>query len=85
VTRAVVPGMIARGHGDIVNIGSVSALRIVPDVAAYSASKAAVHAFSDGLRADLAETPIRVIEVKLCQASPERQSSRPLPRRPGTR
>jgi 3-hydroxy acid dehydrogenase / malonic semialdehyde reductase len=63
VTRAVVPGMIARGHGDIVNIGSVSALRIVPDMAAYSASKAAVHAFSDGLRADLAEAPIRVIEV----------------------
>ena len=63
VTRAVVPGMIARGRGDIVNIGSVSALRIVPDMAAYSASKAAVHAFSDGLRADLAETPIRVIEI----------------------
>ena len=63
VTRAVVPGMIARRRGDIVNIGSVSALRLVPDTAAYSASKAAVHAFSDGLRADLAQTPIRVIEI----------------------
>jgi 3-hydroxy acid dehydrogenase/malonic semialdehyde reductase len=63
VTRAVVPGMIARGRGDVVNIGSISALRIVPDMAAYSASKAAVHAFSDGLRADIAETPIRVIEI----------------------
>jgi 3-hydroxy acid dehydrogenase/malonic semialdehyde reductase len=63
VTRAIVPGMIARGRGDIINIGSVSALRIVPDMAAYSASKAAVHAFSDGLRGDLAETPIRVIEI----------------------
>jgi NADP-dependent 3-hydroxy acid dehydrogenase YdfG len=63
VTRAVVPGMIARKRGDVVNIGSVSALRIVSDMAAYSASKAAVHAFSDGLRADLAATPIRVIEI----------------------
>jgi NADP-dependent 3-hydroxy acid dehydrogenase YdfG len=63
VTRAVVPGMIARGRGDIVNIGSVNALRVIPTMAAYGASKAAVHAFSDGLRADLAETPIRVIEV----------------------
>ena len=63
MTSAVVPGMIARGHGDIVNIGSVNALRVIPTMAAYGASKAAVHAFSDGLRADLAETPIRVIEI----------------------
>src|SRR5215470_10463043 len=63
VTRAIVPGMIARGRGDIVNIGSVNALRVIPTMAAYGASKAAVHAFSDGLRADLAETPIRVIEI----------------------
>jgi len=63
MTRAVVPGIIARGRGDIVNVGSVNALRVIPDMAAYSASKAAVHAFSDGLRADLANTPIRVIEI----------------------
>jgi NADP-dependent 3-hydroxy acid dehydrogenase YdfG len=63
ITRTILPGMLVRGRGDIVNIGSVSALRSVPDMAAYSASKAAVHAFSDGLRADLAETPIRVIEI----------------------
>jgi 3-hydroxy acid dehydrogenase / malonic semialdehyde reductase len=63
MTRAVVPGMTARGRGDIVNIGSVNALRVIPTMAAYGASKAAVHAFSDGLRADLAETPIRVIEI----------------------
>ena len=63
VTRAVAPGMVARGAGDIVNIGSISALRIVPDMAAYSASKAAVHAFSDVLRADFADTPIRVTEI----------------------
>jgi NADP-dependent 3-hydroxy acid dehydrogenase YdfG len=63
VTRAVLPGMIARGRGDVVNIGSVNALRVIPEMAAYSASKAAVHAFSDGLRADLANTPIRIIEI----------------------
>ena len=63
MTRVVVPGMVARGRGDIVNVGSVNALRVIPEMAAYSASKAAVHAFSDGLRADLANTPIRVIEI----------------------
>ena len=63
VTRAVLPGMIARGRGDVVNIGSVNSLRVRPNMAAYSASKAAVHGFSDGLRADLADTPIRVIEI----------------------
>lgn len=63
VARAALPGMIARGRGDIVNVGSVNTLRVRPNMAAYSASKAAVHAFSDGLRADLADTPIRVIEI----------------------
>jgi 3-hydroxy acid dehydrogenase/malonic semialdehyde reductase len=63
MTRATVPGMIARGRGDIVNVGSVNALRVIPEMAAYNASKAAVHAFSDGIRADLANTPIRVIEI----------------------
>jgi 3-hydroxy acid dehydrogenase / malonic semialdehyde reductase len=63
VTRAVVPEMVARNSGDIVNMSSISALRLVPDTAAYTTSKAGVRAFSDSLRADLAETPIRVTEV----------------------
>ncbi len=63
VTHAVLLGMIARGRGDIVNIGSINALRVIPDMVAYGASKAAVHAFSDGLRGDLSNTPIRVIEI----------------------
>jgi 3-hydroxy acid dehydrogenase/malonic semialdehyde reductase len=62
MTHAVLPGMIARGRGDIVNVGSINALRVIPEMVAYGASKAAVHAFSDGLRGDLANTPIRVIE-----------------------
>ncbi len=49
MTRAVVPGMTARGRGDIVNVGSVNALRVVQAMAAYRTSKAAVHAFSDGV------------------------------------
>ena len=63
VTRAVVPDMMERNSGDIVNMSSISALRLVPDAAAYTTSKAGVRAFSDSLRADLAETAIRVTEV----------------------
>lgn len=63
VTRAVLPSMVARDYGDIVNIGSIAGLRIVPDMTAYNTSKAGVHAFTDQLRADLAETSIRVIEI----------------------
>lgn len=63
VARAVVPEMIERNSGDIVNMSSISALRLVPETVAYTTSKAGVRAFSDGLRADLAETAIRVTEV----------------------
>ena len=63
VTRAVLPAMVERNSGDIVNIGSIAGLRLVPTMAAYTASKAGVHAFSDVLRADLAETSIRVTEI----------------------
>jgi NADP-dependent 3-hydroxy acid dehydrogenase YdfG len=57
VTRAVLPEMMERNSGDIVNVSSISALRLVPDTAAYTTSKAGVRAFSDSLRADLADTP----------------------------
>jgi 3-hydroxy acid dehydrogenase/malonic semialdehyde reductase len=63
VTRALLPGMVQRNSGDIVNISSISAIRMVPDMAAYTASKAGVRAFTDILRADLAETGIRVTEI----------------------
>lgn len=63
VTRAILPGMIERGHGDIVNMSSISAIRLVPDQAPYSASKAGVHMLSDIIRGELAETPIRVTEI----------------------
>jgi 3-hydroxy acid dehydrogenase/malonic semialdehyde reductase len=63
VTRAILPGMIERGRGDIVNMSSISAIRLVPDQAPYSASKAGVHMLSDIIRGELAETPIRVTEI----------------------
>lgn len=63
VTRAVLPDLLERESGDIVNMSSISALRLVPDTAAYTASKAGVRGFTDALRADLAETAIRVTEI----------------------
>lgn len=63
MTRAVLPEMVRRNRGDIVNIGSIAGIRLVPDMAAYTASKAGVHAFSDALRADLQETAVRVTEI----------------------
>jgi 3-hydroxy acid dehydrogenase/malonic semialdehyde reductase len=63
VSRAVLPGMVRRNTGDIVNMSSISALRMVPDMAAYTASKAGVRAFTDVLRGELAETGVRVTEI----------------------
>jgi NADP-dependent 3-hydroxy acid dehydrogenase YdfG len=63
VTHALLPQMVARNSGDVVNISSISALRLVPDQAPYSASKAGVHMLSDILRGELANTGIRVTEI----------------------
>jgi NADP-dependent 3-hydroxy acid dehydrogenase YdfG len=63
VTRAVLPGMTARGRGHIVNLGSIAALRSTAGIAAYTTSKAAVHGFSDALRAEVKGTAIRVTEI----------------------
>ena len=64
VTRAILPGMVQRNNGHIVNISSINAVRIVPDMAAYSTSKAGVHMFTETLRGELAETAIRVTELQ---------------------
>jgi 3-hydroxy acid dehydrogenase/malonic semialdehyde reductase len=63
VTRAFLPDMVRRNTGDIVNMGSIAALRIVPDMAPYNASKAGIHMLTDVIRAELAETGIRVTEI----------------------
>ena len=64
MTRLVVPGMIARGKGHIINIGSVAGDAAYPGGSVYCATKAAVKVLSDGLRMDLVDTPLRVTNVK---------------------
>lgn len=60
VARALVPGMIARGYGRIVNIASVAAKEGNPNAAHYSASKAGVIALTKSLGKELAETGVLV-------------------------
>lgn len=63
VTRAVLPGMVSRGSGHVVNIGSTAATYPYPGGNVYGASKAFVRQFSLNLRADLLGTRVRVTEV----------------------
>ncbi len=63
VTRALAPGMVQRGRGDIVHIGSVNAFEPPPNTANYSGGKAAVHGLSRSMRADLKGSGVRVIEI----------------------
>lgn len=62
-THAVIPGMIGRDHGHIVNIGSIAGISSYATGTIYSASKHAVHGFSESLRLDFAGTGIRVTEI----------------------
>ena len=64
ITRMVVPGMVERGRGHIINIGSVAGDAAYPGGSVYCATKAAVKVLSDGLRMDLVHTPLRVTNVK---------------------
>jgi 3-hydroxy acid dehydrogenase/malonic semialdehyde reductase len=59
-TRAVLPGMVARGRGHVINIGSVAGGYPYPGGNVYGASKAFVHQFSLNLRSDLHGTGVRV-------------------------
>ena len=63
VSRAVVPGMVARGRGHVVNLGSTAGELTYPNGAVYCATKAAERAINDGLRQDLLGTPVRVTTV----------------------
>ena len=64
MTRLVVPGMVERNRGHIINIGSVAGDAAYAGGNVYCATKAAVKALSDGLRIDVADTAIRVTNLK---------------------
>ena len=63
VTRAVVPGMVARGRGHILNLGSTAGHQTYANGAVYCASKAAERVISEGLKLDLMGTPVRVTSI----------------------
>ncbi len=64
MTRLLLPGMVARGRGHIINIGSIAASWPYPGGNAYGATKAFVQQFSRNLRADLHGTGIRVTNIE---------------------
>jgi 3-hydroxy acid dehydrogenase/malonic semialdehyde reductase len=63
VTRMVVPGMVKRRRGHVVNIASIAGFQTYPKGNVYCASKAAVRVISEGLKQDLTGTPIRVTAI----------------------
>jgi len=63
VTRAILPGMLERNSGHIINIGSVAGREYYPKGNVYSATKHAVKAINQSLRLDLLGTSVRVSEV----------------------
>jgi 3-hydroxy acid dehydrogenase/malonic semialdehyde reductase len=63
VTRKILPGMIERNRGHIINIGSIAGHEVYPRGHVYCASKHAVDAITKGLRLDVVDTPIRVTTI----------------------
>ncbi len=64
MTRLVVPDMVKRNEGHVINIGSVAGDAAYAGGNVYCATKAAVKALSDGLRIDVAHTKVRVTNIK---------------------
>ena len=63
VSREIIPGMVKRNRGHIVNIGSIAGHEVYPNGNVYCASKHAVDALTRGIRMDLVDTQIRVSTV----------------------
>jgi 3-hydroxy acid dehydrogenase/malonic semialdehyde reductase len=70
-TRAILPGMVARGRGHVINLGSVAGSYPYPGGNAYGGTKAFVHQFSLNLRSDLHGTGVRVTCVEPGMAETE--------------
>lgn len=63
VTRAILPGMVNRGQGHVINIGSIAGHYTYPNGNVYCATKAAVRALTEGIKMDLLGTPVRISSV----------------------
>src|SRR5580704_5035658 len=63
VTRSVVPGMVVRGRGHVISLGSTAGELAYPNGAVYCGTKAAERLINDGLRQDVLGTPVRVTSV----------------------
>lgn len=64
MTRLVVPGMVARNRGHVINVGSVAGDAAYANGNVYCATKAAVKALTDGLRIDVSHSAVRVTNLK---------------------
>jgi len=71
LTRCILPGMVERGRGHVVNVGSVAGSHPYPGGNVYGATKAFVHQFTLGLRADLVGTGVRATSVEPGMAETE--------------
>src|SRR5262249_10347882 len=63
LTTALVPAMVERGRGGVLNMGSGAGLTVMPAAAVYSASKHSMDGFSEAPRADLTGTGVVVTQV----------------------
>lgn len=64
ITRCVSKAMAGRGHGHIINVGSIAGTQCYENGAVYSATKHAVHALSQGMRIDLLKYGVKVTEIR---------------------
>ena len=85
VTHALLPHMIARRKGHIVNIGSTAGYWVYPKGNVYNATKFGVKALTEGLNLDLAGTPLRVSSVDPGMPRPSSRSCGFTATRPGPR
>jgi NADP-dependent 3-hydroxy acid dehydrogenase YdfG len=63
VSRSVIPGMVKRGRGHIINIGSIAGREVYPNGNVYCSTKYAVRALTKGMMIDLVNTPVKVSTI----------------------